>query len=1106
MAYTNPNYSLKPSSDIFKAQIMQIASTIVWKNGALAKGGDKTVDMYHVETFMAAKKGMLNFMVIDAFDEEILQQMGYTGEKMVSMLINKNNIPEDMRDKAVELYVKKLTKKDPLTGHYVNYFEENNYYRMLTGLPDVDDKEFVYVTKYNTPWPMDIPVHQMTMTQRLEIEKSGYLDELIQAHPKKKYLKYIGKKGIDIFAARGAERFDMLYYESDGGTFEHDFKDLYYQNRYAVNAVYYSAAFKFEENKLYENFLAMSLLFMTVEQMFHKYLHADITRDFYDVESIRYIYASYSVPFYQEIPLEVHTRIVKAMNILLSYHGSPTVFFDLFDLFGASATDINAYYITKAHRFKDGKPYFPKKADGTIDNSAAYDIAFSKVKLYQDPALETIDPSNRINYWAMTNNDPYWVNDKELLDKLDENMFNYTESKYIGIQTVLDILGATYQNSYFFKMIQDNREDMQKIQVRWAATNIYVSLFDFFIYLACLYCKKYNFDGALSDDLAFTATVLGYDFKNHVIHLQNLILQDDTLQDDTELINLIRKMDTESLASVNETFKAIKDLRKLLVERFSHTHDRDEYLTYRNLYDTLLTSQNIKDSFTKSTGEMASSYADMLSDSAPNLYQRFLEINEDTIDDEIRLIINQLEEAIPSIQTLHTIFNLDINSLIESLLKMLKFFKSAKAELVGYKIVYVMSLRGVNFFKLLDKIVHITESSSKGPTIMDLTDLMECMKEHWDHINDMIHLLEDERGDEHFWARYEDELNLMRELIHLIVVVGAEPMKANVEYTDFLMSCITESFLCSLMPLSDENFLLHEEFLEPKYHGIIKDHVKFLTDELILLGENTENKRILKSAYYLQDLMEKILNRLEKQPMNTVPLFMRDELTMISWILIGADDYLSLMMKQVLEVRVQATPYTERLRWRDSFILKMLVTLLPLSKLTVQDVLSFIGQSSEFIDRVRLGDDLQEIQTKILNGALRDILWWRDKISEILEEVGIIESENIIPFDELIARVKDKVEMKENATFSDELELISFKKNFHIPERSNFPFVDNLSASNDRTVDVHVLPYQKMIFYLNDFVPYSLDERKLPKENCVLVDRIRLIKETKENESETPSN
>lgn len=1105
MAYTNPNYSLKPSSDIFKAQVLQIASTIVWKNGALAKEGDKKVDMYHVETFMAAKKGMLNFMVIDAFDEEVIQELGFTGEKMVSMLINKKNIPENLRDRAVELYVKKLTKKDPLTGHYINYIEENNYYRMLTGLPDIDDKEFVYVTKYNTPWPMDIPVHQMTMTQRLEIEKSGYLDELIAAHPKKKYLKYIGKKGIDIFAARGAERFDMLYYESDSGTFEHDFKDLYYQNRYAVNAVYYSAAFKFEENALYENFLAMSLLFMTVEQMFHKYLHADITRDFYDVESIRYIYASYSVPFYQEIPLEVHTRITKAMNILLSYHGSPTVFFDLFELFGASATDINSYYITKAHRFKDGKPIFPKKKDGTIDNSAAYDIAFSKVKLYEDPALETIDPSNRINYWAMTNNDPYWVNDQELLDKLDENMFNYTESKYIGIQTVLDILGATYQNSYFFKMIQDNRQDMQKIQVRWTATNIYVSLFDFFIYLACLYCKKYNFDGSLSDDLAFTATVLGYDFKNHVIHLQNLILQDETLQDDTELINLIRKMDTESLASVNETFKAIKDLRKLLVERFSHTHDRDEYLTYRNLYATLLTSENIRDSFTKSTGEMASSYEDMLADSAPNLYQRLLDITEDTIDDEIRLIINQLEEAIPSIQTLHTIFNLDINSLIESLLKMLKFFKSAKAELVGYKIVYVMSLRGVNFFKLLDKIVHIMESSSKGPTIMDLTDLMECMKEHWDHINDMLHILQDERGDEHFWARYQDELNLMRELIHLIVVVGAEPMKANVEYTDFLMSCITESFLCSLMPMADEKFLLHEEFLEPKHHGLIKDHIEFLTDELILLGENTENKRILKSAYYLQDLMNKVLLRLKKQPMNSVPLFVKDELLAISWILIGADDYLPLMMKHVIENQIQETPFIERLRWRDSFILKMLTIILPLSKMTIQDLLSIIDQSGEFIDRVRMKDDLQELRLKILNGASRDMIWWRDKINSALEELDVIGKDIILPFDELLGKINDKICMREDASFKDQLELIYQKKNYHIPERSDLPFTDGLSATNDRTTDVHVLPYQKMSFYLNDFVPYSLDRRKLPQENCVLVDRIRLLKETKEDSSETPS-
>ena len=308
---------MSQSGDIYRSLLLQISSSIVWKNQTLANSYESNTDPYYVELFVVARRGMLNFEVIKSFDEGILNQVGLTGDQVYPMLVDKNKIPQGKRQDLVNAYSQRLTNKDSATGRYTYYVEENNYYRMLFGLPDMEDTDYVYVTRMNTPWPMDVPVHEMTIAQRMDMELQGYLDELIAAHPDKKYLKYLGSKCIDPFEARVANRFDILYCESDNTTFEEDFRATYNRNKNQVNRVYYSEAYK-RASDLYENFLAMCILFMTVIQMGHRYLDTDTVRDFYDTESLRYVYDSYQVPFFSEIPLEYHVRIVKQMNRLIA--------------------------------------------------------------------------------------------------------------------------------------------------------------------------------------------------------------------------------------------------------------------------------------------------------------------------------------------------------------------------------------------------------------------------------------------------------------------------------------------------------------------------------------------------------------------------------------------------------------------------------------------------------------------------------------------------------------------------------------------------------------------------------------------------------------------
>ena len=64
-------------------------------------------------------------------------------------------------------------------------------------------------------------------------------------------------------------------------------------------------------NSDYIGFVGLMILFQTLLQMHRKFLDTDITRDFYDEDSLRLVYDSYDVPYYASIPIEYHKRIVR---------------------------------------------------------------------------------------------------------------------------------------------------------------------------------------------------------------------------------------------------------------------------------------------------------------------------------------------------------------------------------------------------------------------------------------------------------------------------------------------------------------------------------------------------------------------------------------------------------------------------------------------------------------------------------------------------------------------------------------------------------------------------------------------------------------------------
>jgi len=541
------------SSELFMTELLNISTGIVWKNQSVAYSLENSLNSVDVEQYIAALKGMLSFDTVFQFAYSVLIGVGLTAEQAEVGMEDKRTIPENLRQSCTTAQIKYIKE---------NYEEQNDYYRMLYGLPSLEDTTFLYNTKYPEISDNTTPIHLLPIAKRFSLENLGYFDELLELHPDKKYLKYLALKNIIPYTARIADRFAILWMaSSDYANLGTAFVNVYNASRNTINRVYYTDAFR-KDNSMYDGFLGMSILFMTIQLMHYKYLDADITRDFYDIDSIRYIYESYGVPFYPSIPLEYHTKIVKNINRLLSYKGSTRVFYELFDLFDYGSMNIYEYYILKTHKFVDGKPIFIKKPDGSYDNQAMFDIRFGKVRLYDNPPMELSSSLNHIDYNTMVANDPFWVSDAALLDKLYSAEFNYRETKYMGIQTVYDMMKVMYESSFYFKMIFDNKTALSKSTIYYSNTGTSVNIFDMAVYVSALVCRKYGYAGNIASELPSIAKILGFNFKEDLTVLKANLTNNKYLGDDVKLLALIKSMDINSLTSVATVYNNILELRE----------------------------------------------------------------------------------------------------------------------------------------------------------------------------------------------------------------------------------------------------------------------------------------------------------------------------------------------------------------------------------------------------------------------------------------------------------------------------------------------------------------------------------------------------------------
>ena len=415
----------------------------------------------------------------DTFDSYI----DYTYDELVSVgitdidIINKvlagdtSVIPEKYHETLL------LNRRESIVN---TYEEQNNYYRKYNGLPDLEDTKKFYVTDeiadiYNID--RSIPIHLLQDYYNSEsegygdsiissIEGMGYLTQLIEANPDKEYLKFIGKRKVSILRLRQTKNFQIISIDRDKvkNNIYNEFIQLYNSCRdYFVSVVYIRSFREFID--YYDQFIAMCIMVMTIQQLVVKQLQLNTNREFFDVYAVRMLYQNYGIPYNLYLDDDTQSRIAKNLNILIQEKGTDKCLYDIAAVLGfGSNFNIYKYFLSKEHKtdnygvpiFKEHEVFNSDTGEVEIlpDYENMYNIYFHKSELNNEHFIDTFNSAlNTADYNEVTDPDPFWWKDTNLVKKIYETEYNYVESKYLSLSVSYKMTDMIMENILLLKLL-----------------------------------------------------------------------------------------------------------------------------------------------------------------------------------------------------------------------------------------------------------------------------------------------------------------------------------------------------------------------------------------------------------------------------------------------------------------------------------------------------------------------------------------------------------------------------------------------------------------------------------------------------------------------------
>lgn len=357
----------KDMREKYSANYHQYANTDIYN-----KCKNNTIGYYELYKYLPTETQK---MVINTEIEEYTNTKVYSENKQ---LLNSylNGLPIDEANE-----IRKNITNDMMTWYVDNFNEINNYYRTLIGLsPIIDGASYEYEDtllqsqidpinyhKFGKQLISMIPEgiypesHWYAPISSYDsydigiLEEFGVLDAYVQLckstmySERYSYFRFLGDNKINLYRARKAGNFELLALPTiDNNDMKDKFVDAYVVNRDYVIKTVYSDAYKFQSD-YYNKFIIIFILVNTIMDILSGISDMLINRKVFDARCIKYLFESYGIPYYSEIPIKYQQAMLKNLNILLKYKSSTRNMVDICSLFGFSDIKVFGYYMLKEH-------------------------------------------------------------------------------------------------------------------------------------------------------------------------------------------------------------------------------------------------------------------------------------------------------------------------------------------------------------------------------------------------------------------------------------------------------------------------------------------------------------------------------------------------------------------------------------------------------------------------------------------------------------------------------------------------------------------------------------------------------------------------------------
>lgn len=475
----------------------------------------------------------------------------------------------------------------------LNTFEEsNNYYRTINGYPFKETK----MDKYHYV-PRDIcdtygisktlPIHRIQdYYNKIEpghgdklmsvLDGLEYISLLQKTFPNEEYLHYLGDNRIDIIKSRKSKNFEILRMDRQGisNAVYEAFTSIYEQCReYFMTTIYnhqFRAFFPF-----YDNFIGMSIMIMSLQQLVSKQIASGIRRIFFDINSLRLLYDTYNIPYDISIDKDVQMTIAQNINMLICNKSTNKVIYDVAALLGFPSIKVYKYYLAKERNFdRFGAPVVATRTrfntltgetETIPDYRKMYNLYFQKEELREDDFIQSFESKvNRISYDEVVSADPLWLQDTELEEAIWQTQYNFVETKYLSIGISYRMTDILFENVILLKLLMYHKVALADVQlsIPKIIDGANVPLFDMVILLLALVARKHNLNGEIITVPSEVISVIDY--------LNNL----DGGNNDT-VDSFAFDFDYFQTSQSNEDIKAIMDLldvkEKMLMNKYIST-------------------------------------------------------------------------------------------------------------------------------------------------------------------------------------------------------------------------------------------------------------------------------------------------------------------------------------------------------------------------------------------------------------------------------------------------------------------------------------------------------------------------------------------------------